>query len=97
MRYILETKTQKGEELLAGLLDNNSKNFTLIDSYEPKERILAQVEKLGLALREYKKGGISWDVMKYYLRGKGLPQQTIDAVLGDVTEFFIKVGILEQE
>ena len=96
MRYLIDVKTKKGEEKLTALMnDLGASQADYIDSYEPKERLTKEVEKVGRALREYQKSGISKDILRYYLRGKGHSNNTIEALVGDVESFFKKMGILE--
>ena len=96
MRYLIDIKTKKGDEDLTKFMQElGAKNADYIDSYEPKEKLTREVEKLGQALREFKKTGISWNVFETYLRGRGHSQKLVDAVLLDVTGFFRKMGMLE--
>jgi len=88
MRYLIEPKNRKAEEELV-----KNEHLKVITSYDPIQKLTADVEKIGVALREFKKTGVSWDIFNYYLRGRGIPQQTIDSVMGEVKEFFRKIGI----
>lgn len=94
MRYILEPTSREGKKLVEDF-SADERNFKLIDQYEPTERLTRTVEQIGLALREYQRQGISWEIFVMYLRGKGHSRRTIDAVMGDVREFFRKMGMLE--
>ena len=93
MRYIIEAKSKKYEGTVEEFLKKET-SLKLIDKYDPFEKLGSDVEKMGEAMRKFKNSGISWSIFNYYLRGKGTPQSTIDAVLGDVKEFFVKVGLL---
>jgi hypothetical protein len=96
MRYIIEVKTKRGEGIIEELVDKN-KVVRLIDSYDPFEKISKDVEKMGLALRQFKKSGIDWEVFTTYLRGRGLPKTTIDSVMGSVKDFFTNIGMLPEK
>jgi hypothetical protein len=94
-RYILEVKNKKADERLAVFMQEvGASQIDYIDSYEPLERITKEVEKVGNALREYKKSGVSMDIMKTYLKGKGHSLSTINDLMGDVNEFLKKIGLL---
>jgi hypothetical protein len=91
MRYIIDVKDKKTEKYLQDfILDNNVEK---VDVYEPIERLSVEVEKLGRALREAKAAPGSWEVLNYYLRGRGVSQSTIDATMGPLTDFFKNIGI----
>lgn len=47
----------------------------------------ADVKKLQADLNAFKRHPGAWDVMRYYLKGKGHQLNTIDEVLGGVEEF----------
>jgi hypothetical protein len=96
MRYLIEPKNKKGEGIIEEILDKE-KSLKLIDKYDAFEKVSAEVEKIGLALRRFKKSGIDWSVFEYYLRGRGVPQATIDGVVGKVEDFFKKIGILSND
>ena len=96
MRYLIEPKNKKGEGIIEEILAKE-KSLKLIDKYDPFEKVSADIEKIGLALRRFKKSGIDWSVFKYYLRGRGVPQSTIDGVMGKVEDFFKKIGILSED
>lgn len=89
MRYIIEPKNKKAEE---ELLANDK--LKVVTKYDPVEKLGAEVEKIGAALKEFKEGGVSWRVFNYYLRGRGLSQTMIDLVMGEVQDFFRAMGIL---
>lgn len=89
MRYIIEPKTKKAEQ---ELLENE--RLKIITRYDPVEKLSVDVEKLGAALKEFKASGVNWRVFNYYLRGRGLSQSMIDAVMGEVKDFFKNMGIL---
>lgn len=98
MRYIIEVKTNKADkEFTEFLSKQKNTSIEFIQSYDPKEKILSAVERLGAALREYKVSGISWNVFTTYLKGKGHSNKEIEAVLGDVSDFFEKIGMLPEE
>ncbi len=68
MRYIIETDTKElMEDFVKGRTD-----ATLIDSYEPIERLTKRVEKLSSAFKEFKQNRGSFTILNYYLRGKGI-------------------------
>lgn len=96
MRYLIETKTKKGEGMIEEFI-NKETTLKLVDKYDPFEKLGKDVEKMGEAMRKFQNSGISWSVFNYYLRGKGIPQNTIDSVMGETKEFFVKVGLLEKE
>lgn len=89
MRYVIEPKTKKAEKELA-----ENDQLKVITSYDPIHKLSIEVAKIGLALKEFKKTGVSWDIFNYYLRGRGISQATIDSVMGEVKDFFRKMGIL---
>lgn len=95
MRYTIEAKSKKSEGIVEEFI--NKEKLVLVEKYDPFEKIGKDVEKMGLALRKFQKSGIDWDVFNTYLRGKGTPQGTIDAVMGDVKSFFLKVGLLPEK
>lgn len=96
MRYIIETKNKKAEEKLTVFMQEvGASQIDFIDSYEPVERITKEVEKVGNALREYKKSGVSMEVMRTYLKGKGHSMSTINDLMGDVNDFLKKIGLLQ--
>ena len=96
MRYIIETKTKKGEGIVEELLEKE-KALEQIDKYDPFEKLGADVEKMGIALKKFKQSGIDWSIFTYYLRGRGISAATIEGVMHEVSEFFIKVGLLERD
>lgn len=91
MRYILEVEDRKTEKYLQDFIADNK--VEVVDKYAPLERLSAEVEKLGVALREAKKNPGSWEILNYYLRGRGVSQSAIDGVMGPVVDFFKNVGI----
>ena len=95
MRYTIYAKTKKSEGIVEEFI--KKEKIELVEKYDPFEKISKDVEKMGLALRKFHKSGIDWDVFETYLRGKGISQRVIDAVLGDVKQFFIKVGMLPEK
>ena len=96
MRYTIEAKTKKLEGTIEEFI-KKEKTLKLIDKYDPFEKLSSDVEKMGNALRKFRTSGIDWSVFNYYLRGQGISQNTIDSVIGEVKEFFYKVGLLERE
>lgn len=79
-------------EILGKYLDGRSDMW----EYSPKtelEKVSASVEKLGEALKLYKESGINWRVFNRYLRGCGIPQADIDAVMEGAEKFFKDLGI----
>lgn len=95
MRYILETKTKKEEGIIEEL--TNKEKIKLIDNYDPYEKLSKDVEKVGLALRQFQKSGIDWSVFKTYLRGCGYSVSLIDGFMGNVNQFFTKIGLLPEK
>lgn len=95
-RYTIEAKTKKQEGTIEDFL-KKEKSLKVIEKYDPFEKLGGEVVAMGNALRKFKQSGIDWSVFNFYLRGRGLSQQTIDAVMGDVESFFIKVGLLPKE
>lgn len=95
MRYTIETKSKKLEGIVEEFIEKEK--LVLVEKYDPFEKIGKDVEKMGLALRKFQKSGIDWDVFNTYLRGKGTSQGVIDAVMGDVKSFFLKVGLLPKK
>ena len=96
MRYIIEAKTKKNEGLIEEFIDKNEKGIKLVDRYDPFERVSSDVAKIGEAMRRFKESGIDSDVFNYYLRGKGISQQTIDAVMGETKRFFKAMGFIKK-
>ena len=92
MRFIVEPKNTKAEVELQELLAKTN-DFELISSYDPIESLSGKVEKLGVALRDFKKSGINWQVFTYYLRGRGLSNTIINNVMGKIDDFFEEAGI----
>lgn len=96
MRYILEAKTKKGEgEIEEFYLKNKSIKF--IDSYDPYEKISKDVEKIGLALKDFQKSGIDWEVFETYLKGRGHSRQMVQGFMGEVKGFMTKIGLLPEK
>lgn len=93
MRYIIETKKDNLPQVLS---DQGLSGIKIVDKYEPLEKIAASVERVGLALREFKNGGVSESVFFYYLKGKGHTEKEINAIMGDVKGFFTQIGILTE-
>lgn len=87
MRYIIQTENK---ELIQGLVDGEQ--VELIDGYEPLERLTGRMEKLRIALEEFKASRGSWKILNYYLRGRGIAQGEIDTVLAGVEEFMKNVS-----
>lgn len=79
MRYIIETNKT---ELISQFTEDE-----LVDQYEPIEKLTARVEKIHQAFNDFKKTRGSWQIMNYYLRGRGISQAEIDKVLSGVEEF----------
>lgn len=96
MRYILEAKTKKAEGTIEEFYLKN-KTIKLIDNYDPYQKLSKSVEKVGLALRQFQKTGIDWEVFETYLKGKGHSRSLVDGFMGDVTEFFKKIGLLPEK
>jgi len=92
MRYIIEPTDAKSQERLLKFIQED-KAFNLVSSYDPIENLSTRVEKLGIALREFKASGVNWTVFKFYLRGRGLSNQIVDNVMGKVEDFFKEVGL----
>lgn len=95
MRYTIEAKSKKLEGIVEDLMRKESA-LKLVDKYDPFEKLGGNVQAMGDAMRKFKSSGISWDVLNYYLRGKGISQKVIEAVLGDVQSFFKKVGLMDK-
>lgn len=93
MRYLIEAKTDNAKEQLNRLVSAENTGMELISSYDPIENLSGKVEKLGVALKEFKASGINWNIFKFYLRGRGLSNQLIDNVMGKVEDFFKEAGI----
>lgn len=96
MRYILEAKTKKGEGTIEELV-KKEKSLKLVDQYDPYEKVAKEVERVGLALRQFQKSGIDWDIFTTYLRGCGHSRVEIDGFMGDVKVFFTKIGLLPEK
>ena len=96
MRYILEAKTKKGEGTIEEFYLKN-KSIKFIDSYDPYEKLSKEVEKVGLALRQFQKTGIDWDVFETYLKGMGHSRAEVQGFMGDVNRFLEKIGLLPKK
>ncbi len=96
MRYILEAKNKKDEGTIEELC-LKIKTIKLIDSYDQIEKLSKEVEKVGLALRQFQKTGIDWEVFTTYLKGRGHSKTEIDNFMGDVNDFFRKIGLLPEK
>lgn len=96
MRYILEAKSKKGEGEIEEFYLKH-KAVKLIDGYDPYEKLSKDVEKVGLALRDFQKSGIDWDVFETYLRGRGHSWKEIRGFMGSVKDFMQKVGLLPEK
>lgn len=94
MRYFIDVLTKKAQGEIEALIKDN-KDIGFVDAYEPKERLTRSVEDIGRALRAFKKSGVDWDIFTYYLKGKGHTRAEVEALMGDVKEFFRKVGMLD--
>lgn len=90
-RIVIEAKTQKAEKAIEKLATESV--IEIVDRFNPITRLSAEVEKLGRALRDYKKSEGSYEVMMYYLRGRGVSQGSIDEVMKGVKQFFAAAGI----
>ena len=95
MRYTIDAKSKKIEGIIEDFI--KKEKLELVEKYDPLGKISKDVETMGLALRKFQRSGIDWDVFNTYLRGKGAPQETIDAVIGDVKDFFLKIGLLPEK
>lgn len=87
MRYIIETETP---DLVKQFTEGRT-DVSLIDQYDPIEKLTGKVEKMRIAFEEFKKSPGSWRIMNYYLRGRGVSQSEIDNVLGSVEEFLKQI------
>jgi len=92
MRYILEAKNKKDEEIVEEFYAKN-KSVQLVDSYDPYEKVSKEVEKVGLALRAFQKSGIDWEVFETYLKGCGHSRTEISGFMEDVKSFMTKIGL----
>ncbi len=92
MRFIIQSKNPESDANLRSFVDG-VEDLEILSAYDPIENLSAKVEKLGMALKEYKESGINWKVFKYYLRGRGLSETMIDNVMGKVEDFFKEVGL----
>ena len=90
MRYILDTDNPR---LMKKLLEKNEGSIELVQKYEPIEVLTSRVEKLGRLLEEYKDSGANWEILNYYLRGKGISQIMINSVMKGIKSFFREFGI----
>lgn len=90
MRYIIELKGMSDEDLKKLVVE---KKVQIITSYDPIENLSAKVERLGVALKEFKQSGINWTIFRYYLRGRGLSDTIVNNVMGKVEDFFKEVGL----
>lgn len=90
MRYLVDVGNTKKEDF-----DNliETEGFTVVSKYEPVAKLQKEVEQLGILLKEFKQSGISWDVFVFYMKGKGYSLGIIEKMMGDVGEFFKKLGI----
>lgn len=79
-------------EVLNKFLDGRS-DMWHYSTKDELEKVSAQVEKLGEALKAYKESGINWRVFNRYLRGCGIPQADIDKVLDGTEKFFKDLGV----
>lgn len=57
------------------------------------ETLSAKIEKMGVALSEFKQSSLNWDIFVYYLKGKGIPKKDLDHVMSGVEDFFTDAGI----
>lgn len=96
MRYILEAKNKKDEGIVEEFYLKN-KSIKLVDSYDPYEKLSKDVEKVGLALRNFQKSGIDWEVFETYLKGRGHSRQEVNGFMGDVNAFFKRIGLLPEK
>ncbi|HEB13754.1 MAG TPA: hypothetical protein ENI13_02105 [candidate division CPR3 bacterium] len=94
MRYIVEAKTKKQQGIIEEFL-GKEKGMKVVDRYDPFERVSSDVRKMGEAMRRFKESDIDWSVFNFYLRGKGIPQQTINAVIGETEKFFKAMGFIK--
>lgn len=87
-------EVQKGSKEYSHLMDFLGDNkIEVVDEYEPIAKLQKEVELVGRALREAKKEPGTWEVMNYYLRGRGVSQGTINELMGPLGDFFSNMGI----
>lgn len=94
-RYTFEVKTKKDQDELDKFLIN--RKIDEVDKYDAVEKLSKEVERMGQSLRQFEASGVDWDVFETYLKGKGHSRENIRGVMGDVKEFFIKIGLLSNE
>ena len=86
MRYVVETNAK---DFIEGLADDGT--LTIIEKYEPIERLTARMEKMRMVFLDFKKNRGSWKILNYYLRGKGIAQYEINNVLAGVEKFLEEI------
>lgn len=81
-----------GEDALKTFVDGRS-DMTIGSYKDELDKIAANVEKLGEALRAFKESGVNWRIFNRYLRGSGISQKEIDRVMDGVESFFDDLNI----
>ena len=94
MRYFIETNPEHamliGAEIARWEKDGK---ITLIEKGDPIDAIRTDLVRISRAFEILKKLGINEDVMKAYIRTKGISLRMIDDVLYHQNDFFKKMGL----
>ena len=93
MRYLIET-VDKEMVIGAKIAEwHKKKLINIIEKGDPIDEIKTQLLKISRAFEILRKVGIDEEILITYIRSKGVPKSTIEAVLYHQKEFFEKLGL----
>ncbi len=93
MRYFIESKDDEGNIGRQIQKWSDEGKIEIIEKGDPIEEIKSNILKIQRAFEYLRKAGINEEVMKAYIRTKGLSLKQINEVLHAQDEFFRKLGI----
>lgn len=98
MRYEIEVSEDKIGLFEKAVLEQieDEEGIEVVGERDLLKDVEEDVRKVVRVVEEIRDGDVSWDVFNYYLRGRGVPQKTIDAFLGGMEDFMKDLGIMDQ-
>lgn len=94
MRYLIETNPEHAMLIGAEIARwEKDEKINIIEKGDPVEAIRTDLIRIRRAFDTLEKLGINKDIMKAYIKTKGISMKMIDDVLYHQDQFFKKLGV----
>ena len=94
MRYLIETNPEHAMLIGAEIaIWQKDEKITIIEKGDPIDAIRKDLIKIKRAFETLEKLGINKDILRAYIKTKGISMTTINKVLFYQDEFFKKLGV----